>query len=349
MKVLYVATRGEGATTISVEDEIAKLERLFSTSPAQFTSIASIKAEELPAELGRREFDVLHITAHGEGHALQTLTGRGGTVLARPEQIAAFLLPRRRPRFVYLNACDSDAVARELVGTASGGPVPFAIGTTAPVASDYSIHGALAFYGRIILGGDLLEATEVARHQVELLTSGRASLRLHARTGENPKAAVLVPEPEILAAMPRGLRKNRDEVEVMFGIRGAPEGTWQVVFFSDDEALYDTNGQETLGEQLCAVARGLPGKDGSIWCDRVESWDVDGDFRLFAVGVTAEGRRWTATGMLCDALRKWHLGLDEADAAALPKGDFDKALSRLEKWNVPEVRPKTRRPRVRKK
>jgi hypothetical protein len=349
MKILYVATRGEQATTLSVDDEIAKLERLFSGSPARFTSIASIRAEDLPGELAKREFDILHITAHGEGHALQTLTDRGGTVLARPEQIAAFLLPRRKPRLIYLNACDSDPVARELVGAQPDVSVPFAIGATAPVASDYSIHGALAFYGRILLGGSIHEASEVARHQVELLASGRASLRLRVRPGADAHAEILMPEPEILAAMPGGLRKNGKCVEVMFGVHGAPEDTMQVVFFSDDQALADMDDDDTLAGQLCAVARGRVGRDGSMWCDRIESWDVEGNFRLFAVGVTAEGRRWTASGMLCEALRKWHLNLGDSDAHALPQKQFDKALHLLETWHVPKVRPSDKRPRHRKK
>lgn len=347
MKILYVATRAEGTTTLSVDDEIAKLEHLFAASQARFTSIASIRAEELPGVLAQREFDLLHITAHGEGHALQTLTSRGGTVLARPEQIAAFLLPRRKPRLIYLNACDSDAVARELVGFGPDRSPPFAVGVTAPVASDYSIHGALAFYGRILLGGSIHEASEVARHQVELLTSGRTSVRLHVRPGEDPNAAILMPEPEILAAAPGGLRKNREYLEVFFGVRGVPEGTVQVVFFSDDENLLDREGDATLAEQLCAVARGRVRRDGAMWCDPNESWDVEGDFRIFAVGVTGEGRRWTASGMLCDALRKWHLSLDGSKAEALPQRQFNKVLHLLETWNVPKVRPVAKRPRAR--
>jgi hypothetical protein len=344
MKVLYAATRGESATSISVEVEIAKLERLFSSSPVSFASIASITAEQLPHELSRREFDVLHVTAHGEGHALQALTERGGTVLARPEHIAAFLLPRRRPQLIYLNACDSDAVARELTEKWN---VRFALGNTAPVASDYSIHGALAFYGRVLLGGSVREAAEVARGQVELLSSGRASVALHFAAGENPDKVQLVPEPQILAAMPRGLRKGSNVVEVMFGVRGAPEGTLQVVFFSDDETLCD--GKDTLADQLCAVARGLPSRNGLIWCDRTESWDVEGDFRLFATGVTADGRRWTASGSLCEALRDWHSGLSNEDAAELPKGDFEAALGILARWHEPKIVPKSARPRRRKK
>ncbi len=348
MKLLYIATRGEGATTLSVDEEIARLERLFSTSPARFSSIASIKAEELPHELARREFDILHITAHGEGHALQALTGRGGTVLARPEQIASFLLPRRKPRLMYLNACDSDAVARELVGTGPEGPIPFAIGSTAPVASDYSIHGALAFYGRILLGGSLHEASEVARHQVELLTSDRTSLKLHTRPGDDSKSEILMPEPEVLAAIPGGLRKKYRDVEVIFGVRGVPEGTSQVVFFSDDEDVVE-DVDKPLGNQLCQVARGRPGTDGTIWCDRLESWDVEGDFPVFAVGVASEGRRWTASGRLSEALLKWYLHLDKPEIAGLPKGDMVAALDFLKTWNAPRIRSHAKRRGSKKK
>jgi hypothetical protein len=348
VKLLYVATRGEGATTISVEAEIAKLEQLFSISPVNFTAVASMTAEQLPQELSRREFDVLHVTAHGEGDALQALTDRGGTVLTWPEQIAAFLLPHRRLELIYLNACDSDAVARELTQMPNTS-VRFAIGNTAPVASDYSIRGALDFYGRMLLGGSVSEAAGVARQIVQLLSSNRASVTLHSRDGEDPGKVRLVPEPQILAALPQGLRKGKKLVEVMFGVRGAPESMLQVVFFSDDDTLCDLDGTDTLGEQLCAVARGLPSRNGSIWCDRKESWDVGGDFRLFAVGVTADGRRWTASSSLCEALRVWHFGLTSKDAAKLPKGDFEAAMNMLATWNEPKVSPGTGRPRRRRR
>src|SRR5262249_54358 len=124
--------------------------------------------------------------------------------------------------------------------------------------------------------------------------------------------------------------------EVLFGVRGVPKDTIQVVFFSDDEELIelvDDGGKEsTLGEQLCAVARSRPSRDGSIWCDPTESWDVQGDFRLFALGVTSDGRRWTASDSLCNALVTWH---SNSDRKSVPKADITEAIELLQRFGEP--------------
>ncbi|KAA1052481.1 CHAT domain-containing protein [Azospirillum argentinense] len=325
MKVLYVATKGESATDLSPDLEIDKLRRCFAGSVVDFAAIPNISAEELPAELSNREFDVLHIAAHGTGGALEVRSVRG-TVLAHPEQIATFLLPSRLPRLVYLNACDSAGVAEALVHR-----VPFAIGTTAPVASDYAIHTALSFYLRLLLGGSVAEAAEVARSALGMFSSLRADIKLFAKAGEDPERTRLVASPEILVSLPSGYKLGDDVVEINFGVRGVPEGTLQVVFFSDDEDLLN-DGKQTLAAQLCAVTRRRPTRDGEVWCDRSESWDVGGDFRLFAVGVTADGRRWTVTSHLCDALRRWYDACEPMAKSRVRKKTFDALIRNLEAW-----------------
>jgi hypothetical protein len=303
MKILYLATRGESATPLTIEREVDMLSRLFAGTPVEFQALPWTRAESLVRDLSGQRFDVLHVTAHGESEALQVLNEQGATVMMSAKHILSFLPRLHGPRLIYLNACDSERVAEQLAQR-----VPFAIGSTLPVGNDQAIHGALSFYWRSLLGGTVQEAFEAAHGMVNMLAGNRVNVVLHEKTKGSASEVTLLPEPRIIAKFADGVpRKRRKFFEVMFGAENVPRDTTQVVFFTDDENVIDATDEEPITSELCAVARGNTTQENAqLWCDRLESWDISGDFRLYAVGVTAAGRRWTADTTLCTALEALH-------------------------------------------
>jgi len=71
-----------------------------------------------------------------------------------------------------------------------------------------------------------------------------------------------------------------------------------VIFFTDDKS-FAVN--DNLEEALCEVVRGPPIR-GEVWGDP-DVWEIEGDFRIFAVASTIEGSSYSVTAMLCDALK----------------------------------------------
>jgi hypothetical protein len=173
------------------------------------------------------------------------------------------------------------------------------------------------------------------------VSSGNIGLRLHSRKGSDPHLYIPLPEPKILASLRPDCRSRKGVIEVNFGIRGVPAGTRQVVFFSDDEDLCDPTDGETLGSLRCAITRRRPSRNDEIWCERREAWDVVGDFRIFAMGVTEEGRRWTASSNLRESLERWYA----ISGSDLPQCDFDAVIEMLDRWEGNRLHPQAIRQR----
>jgi hypothetical protein len=242
------------------------------------------------------------------------------------DHIAAFVPQEQKPRLIYLNACNSEPVAKQLAKQ-----VPFAIGSTLPLANDQAIHGALSFYWRVLLGGTVLEAFQAARGMIGLLSGQRAEVILHEQQENAASRVRLLPKPRILAAINGGIPKaGKRFFEVTFGADGVPAETSQIVFFTDDEDVIDAGAGNAITAELCAVARGRPNRAGALWCDQLESWDISGDFRLFAIGITSRGTKWTASSSLCEALEAWH-GREKRDMKQL-----NSVLNGLRQWGQPE-------------
>jgi len=326
VKILYLGTRGEGQTPLSIEREVDMLTRMFADTLVEFRALPWGHAERLVQDLSAQQFDILHITAHGEGEALQILNEKGAAVMMSAEHIAAFIPQAQKPRLIYLNACDSEPLARQLVEH-----VPFAIGSTLPLANDQAIHGALSFYWRVLLGGTVQEAYHAARGMIGLLSGKRGEVTLQEQREKTASQTRLLPKPKILAAVNGGISTAEKRFfEVTFGADSVPAETSQIVFFTDDEDVIGVGTDEAITAELCAVARGRPNREGTLWCDSVESWDISGDFRLFAIGITSGGARWTTSSSLCEALEAWH-GRDRRDAKQL-----NSIVNVLRRWGQPE-------------
>jgi hypothetical protein len=117
-------------------------------------------------------------------------------------------------------------------------------------------------------------------------------------------------------------RDKEDCYEISFGVLGYPSGTRQIVFFTDHPDSLEEG--KSLQEALCTVVIVKP-QQRRVFVNEDEAWDIDGDFRLYAVGVFGNGRTFTLSTMLCDAL-------DAHYSAAFPEGvpeRFARAISDL--------------------
>jgi hypothetical protein len=131
-------------------------------------------------------------------------------------------------------------------------------------------------------------------------------------------------EPRFVAKFTKDKPKRDREncYEIRFGVHGFPSGTRQIVFFTDHPDSLE--GGRSLEEALCTVVIVMPQRR-LAFVDEEEAWDIDGDFWLYAVGVFGDGRTFTLSTMLCDAL-------DAHYSAAFPEGvpeRFTKAISDL--------------------
>jgi TIR domain len=146
---------------------------------------------------------------------------------------------------------------------------------------------------------------------------------------ERGKQAERVPrrkmfEPRFVAKFTKNKPKRDKEncYEISFGVLGYPSGTRQIVFFTDHPDSLEEG--TSLQEALCTVVIVMP-QQRRVFVNEDEAWDIDGDFRLYAVGVFGDGRTFTLSTMLCDAL-------DAHYSAEFPKGvpkRFTEAISDL--------------------
>jgi hypothetical protein len=302
MKIVYLATRGERGIPLSVEREVDMLSRTFVGSFVEFRPLPWARAENLSRDLSDEKIDILHLSAHGEGEHLQIRNEQGATVMMTARHILSFLSRARgHPRLIYLNACDSCSVAKMLAME-----VPFAVGSTLPILNDQGLHAALSFYSRILLGDTVQEAYQAARAIVNMLASDRHDVLLFQKRPNSAAKVALLPKPRILAKFVSSLRK--EFVEVVLGADNVPPETSQIVFFTDDDAVIDADDTtEPITQGLCMVARGtVTPPNSKLWCDEIESWRISGDFNLYAIGVTKDGRKWTSEATVCEALRLWY-------------------------------------------
>jgi CHAT domain len=324
MKVLYVASRGATETSLMLEREITEIQtRALTSSPdvPRFKFLPDLPLEELSLVLSKEEPDVLHISAHGERDALTLAAAHRDPIPLSGPLIRTLLSPEKPPRLVYLNACNSSDIAKELTTV-----VPMAIGTTAPVSNRAALAGVVLFYNRLIKGFTVHNAHEAARGLIEALDGGKTTSVLHSRDGIQPDHERLHHVARIAARFTRKEVKVDDEGQYPFylGIVGCRPDTTQIVIFTDD-ASYITN-ERDLETDLCLVIRGTPVR-GTMWSDF--EWSADGDMRLFAAGVTAGGDTFVLSSTLCQALEEGARSQDRQPLKPPQLTSFRRALDRL--------------------
>jgi len=325
MKLLFLATEGDGSIPLGIPAEMALLKEHFRRAREDFIAIPDITAEHIPSELFRQSCDALHITAHGEGDVMQTITERGGIVGTTPEHLLAFIGAKADLRLIYLNACDSAGIARKLVEHWPTRGVPFAVGTSGPSSADNCTATAGTFYERLLGGVSLQSAFNTADQHMRQASSGRSGLILHCAPGAD--AALTFFTPQILAKVVRRIDEMYDDYRIVFGIRGAPLNTRQVLFFAPDANMIKDDGKP-LGNQSCQVLRQDTDGNDLIWCARTEVWSIDGEFKVHAIGFKGNNEHWFTTSSLSQALIDWH-ALPSTDGAIKP--ELDRLLSLIKR------------------
>lgn len=300
MKILFLASKPASASALSLEAEIMELQICCSEAsgePVSFVFLPSLKAEDLPGFVARHQPDVLHISCHGETDYLSLANSAGDAVPLDASALAAFLPPERPPRVIYLNACNSGAIAKEL-----SKHVAVAIGTNAPITNRAARAGAVAFYQRLLRGMSIQEAFNASQNMIAMLQAKNAASELYYGLGVFPQKEVLHRVPRLIAKFadddPKP-QKNGDYT-VRFGLVGCPANAKQIIFFTDDESFIDAE-EDSLEADLSIVWRGSPTQN-IAWIGEEEGWRIIGDFRLFATGVTGDGQTFSVGSTLCDAM-----------------------------------------------
>ena len=295
MKVLYIASNPSDHSSLNIEREITELQFQASEGspdPVQFTFLPGLNVEELPIRLNQLKPDILHIASHSDGEVLTLSSSSGGAVSVTASMLKAFFNHKHPPQLVYLNSCDSRQIAADLKDN-----VDFAIGTTAPITNRAARSAAVTFYERLLSGVSVEHSFRAGEKLIEALQGSGVGAELFSRKGVNPAATVLHHVPRIVATFDTKNPKVADDgyVEVRLGIIGCPPSTRQIIFFTDDESFVDD--PHELEDDLCLVLRDQPVR-GTIWTSKPQSWEVMGDFRLFAVGVTGDARTFSVSSTL---------------------------------------------------
>jgi len=321
MKVLYVASNPQDAQSLNLEREITELQMRAAEAVGEevsFVFLPKLAVEDLHSALAKHRPDVLHVAAHADPNFLSLANEADRPVALTAKALRAFLPRDYPPRLIYLNACNSKEIAEQLIGI-----VPMAIGTTAPISNRAARAGAVIFYEKILAGENVMAAFEAGREMIAAIDSQTVESALAVQPGCDPSKEVLQRVPRLIASM-TSVQPKRKSCSVRFGLVGCPADTIQVVFFTDDLSFYEAEGdeEEDLAAQMCVVARNIPIR-GVIWVDEDDEWQIYGDFRLFAVGVTGDGRTFSVGSTLCDAIET-KLRLTEATP--------DEALSDALAW-----------------
>jgi hypothetical protein len=293
-----------------------------------------LKVEDLPSELSTFLPQILHIASHAEKDALSLSDQSGGIVKISAKMLAAFLPPESPPRLIYLNSCNSEQIADSLVADRA---VPFAIGSTAPITNRVARNSAVAFYERLLAGYSLEHAYDACRYMLEATSGSSASVRLFPSSEGNAATEIMHHVPKLIADF-ENLKyseagwKRKDGFDMRLGLTGCPAATIQVVFFTDDESYFE--GEDTYEDDLCLVVRTSPVK-GLLWAPK-DSWNSEGDHRLFAVGVLAGGGCFSVAGTLCQAIENRYRFSPSGETP----GAVLAAISRLKENDGSDLTPK---------
>ena len=299
MKVLYVGSQLDAASSLQLEREITELQRAVdsgSVHPVSFEFVPEMSIEMLPAQLARTRPDILHFSAHGAGaRSLELRSESGGKAKVSAATIRAMCLPDRAPRLIYLNACCSAKIAKELLVASS-----MTVGTTANITNAAAIASVRLFYERLVHGQSVEDAYRASAELLKCISGGQAKIRLFCRKGVDPAQEKFHHVPRIVARPASSKWKigTGGYVKFNLGLVGCAPATSQVVFFTDDEDLVPED-EDKYESSLCLVERSTPIR-GAMWTNFV--WSLYGDIRLVASAITVDGRSYCVGSTLCEAI-----------------------------------------------
>lgn len=300
MKVLFVASNPEEADGLALEKEITELQKRSLNAgigQVNFVFLPDISIEQLAFEIGRTRPDILHLSSHADDKMLTMKNEAGKGVKLSSKFLLSLLDVDSPPRLVYLNACNSGKIAEEISSV-----VQVAIGTTAPITNRTARAAAVRFYERLVEGASVLRAYEGSAVLMAVLSENSAQSRIYPRSGFYPANMFFHEVPRIVAKFRHAKDGKAQFYTFDIGLVGCPATTIQAIMYTTDPSFLEG---EDLEPQLSLTTLTLerPTKGELWWGENKEGWDgIEGDFSLYACGVTSDGQQFVASSTLCDAL-----------------------------------------------
>ena len=337
MKVLYVASNSKDAATLRVEQEITELQRAASQvsgDPVTFIFLPALPFEEIEQQVAIFRPDILHITAHGEPNELYLSNSIESKVPLTSAALQA-ILRSHVPRLIYINACTSEQIASDLVGIA-----PHTIGTSAAITNFAARKSAVTFY-RYLLRGQSLEAAISASSATAEVLDQAVKTRPFSKPGYERDREYFYSVPKLMAyfndhkfAIP-----TKSGYSFQIGVAGASESTMQIVFCTDDDSFLDDEEADDMEGQLCSVVR-TNAIRGEVWAQEDHFFDIHGDFRLYALGITSAGRCYSLAGTLCEAITNFYQVYYNSPESSKFPAELRAALEFLQNNDGSVVRPR---------
>jgi len=325
MKVLYVACNADISKPLLLERDINEIQRRvghLTQDEVEFIFLPHIYLEDLPSAISKYRPTILHIAAHGDETGVSFANSAQREVLLTSEHLKAFLDNEHPPYIVYISACNSSELAKDI-----GDTVPISIGTSAPITNRAARSAAINFYDRLINGGSIQNAFRVGKAILEAESEPtKATSLMYCREGVDPLSTRLVQIPEIVARFSEEKYKPNKNGFYNFdlGVVGCPKTLIQVVFFTDDQSFITENSDDEA--DLCLVVRDTPVRQ-TIWSNN--NWSSYADFRLYASCVTADGKIISISSSLYDGLDLWYRRFNPASRGNPLTTPLELALKKL--------------------
>jgi hypothetical protein len=173
VKILFLGSNPDNASSVTLDRDITELQRKFVDAPGeevQYVFLPALRIEQLAHELTTHSPDIVHIVAHGECDAhgehdvLVLSDANSAPIETSPSKFLSFLNPKRLPSLIYVNACHSREFAKALTSK-----VPIAIGASATIFTGAARSAAVTFYGRLLAGFTVDESFRAAKDVLEVI------------------------------------------------------------------------------------------------------------------------------------------------------------------------------------
>lgn len=284
--MLFVASNAaenDPQASLNLISEVTELQRRFLTlSYTDCAFLPDLDLEDLPGAVNDRKPDVLHIAAHGNDQHLTFSNSEGEMVQLDVDRLRR-VLRNNPPKLVYLNSCDSHAIAEALV---AAGAAKMAIGISATISNRRARTAAIAFYESILAGQSVGEAFEQCDGILDVTGAGGVRAKVFPSSPDMLNEETLRPAAKLVAHFKGKPRCSANkQYTLVLGVRGCPAGTKQVTFAADNAVI---------------TARKAP-IAGQLWATEHE-WLADADHPLLALGLREVNDHFLVSGSLCKAI-----------------------------------------------
>ncbi|MEP9358079.1 CHAT domain-containing protein [Sphingomonas sp. KR3-1] len=287
-----------------------KLDLAATSEAIDLRTYSYLSIDSLPDVIARISPDILHFAAHGQDDTIVLAHAERGHVALDGDMLSRLLAALSvRPKLVVINACNSNAMARKLAGSAD-----FVIGTNAAISNVGARTMTATLYGRLANAASLQGAFDAAATMLDLVDEGAVAAELHSAPGQKASHTRLVDPLRIVARFPlidKWLEYGHQEPQknftverpkIQFGFAGTPPSTRQAQFFTDDGSLRPSKGQ-SLADARSWLLEAHPAQ-GEIWIE--PCFTYYGTMRWYGSVVTAEHKILSASSDTVAALERYY-------------------------------------------